>query len=74
MDRNGALDIDETKPLLTHFIEKYEEIHSTKLGPNERIAMEEKLFDEMDMDGSGTIDFHELKVYLSKKYDVMFRK
>jgi Ca2+-binding EF-hand superfamily protein len=36
--------------------------------------MEEELFDEMDMDGSGSIDFHELKVFLTKKYDQMFRK
>jgi len=36
--------------------------------------MESELFDEMDMDKSGMIDFHELKVFLTKKYDVMFRK
>lgn len=73
-DRNGCIDIDEAKPLLTHFISKYEEINDTQLNAGEKIKMEEDLFDEMDLDGSGTIDFHELKVFLTKKYDIMFRK
>lgn len=74
LDRNGQLDIEETKPLLNHFIQKYEQQHEMQLSENERIKMEEELFDEMDMDGSGTIDFHEMKVFLTKKYDQMFRK
>jgi len=45
-----------------------------KIVGDERTQMEEKLFVEMDQDQSGTIDFHELKVFLTRKYDVMFRK
>lgn len=36
--------------------------------------MEEQLFFEMDGDQSGTIDLLELKVFLTRKYDTLFRK
>lgn len=74
MDRNGALDLQETLPLLDHFIQRYEECQNVKIEGTERREMEERLFAEMDGDQSGTIDFHELKVFLTRKYDVMFRK
>lgn len=35
--------------------------------------MEEDMYNEMDGDQSGTIDFHELKVFLTRKYDNMFK-
>lgn len=66
--------MQETLPLLDHFIQKYEECQGVKIVGDERTQMEEKLFVEMDQDQSGTIDFHELKVFLTRKYDVMFRK
>ena len=74
LDRNGQLDIEETQPLLNHFIVKYEEAHDCKLEGDDHKAMCEKLFNEMDANKDGCIDFHELKVFLTRKYDQMFRK
>lgn len=74
LDRNGHLDIFELSELLSHFISRYEECHNVKLNAEDKKAMEERLFDEMDADKSGTIDLLELKVFLTRKYDLMFRK
>ena len=74
MDRTGHLDIFELSELLSHFIQRYEECHAVKLNSEDKKAMEERLFDEMDADKSGTIDLLELKVFLTRKYDLMFRK
>lgn len=45
-----------------------------KIVGDEHKSMCEKLFDEMDQNKDGSIDYHELKVFLTRKYDLMFRK
>lgn len=55
------------------FVTKYEERHEITLGNEESQALKDKIFDEMDGDQSGTIDQLELKVFLTRKYDEMFR-
>jgi Ca2+-binding EF-hand superfamily protein len=59
---------------LNHFIQKYEECHDVQIQGQEHKDMCEKLFSEMDMNKDGSIDYHELKVFLTRKYDMMFRK
>lgn len=73
-DRNGHLDIFALGSLLAHFFTKYEECHNLKMSSEERKELEEKIQSEMDFDGYGTIDQLELKVFLTRKYNEMFRK
>ena len=73
-DRNGHLDIFELSALLNHFTDAYEARHETKLTEEQKKEIVDKLIGEMDRDGSGTIDQLELKVFLTRKYDEMFRK
>lgn len=73
LDRNGDLDIQELQGLMQFFVNKYEERHSLKLSEDEASNLKDKIFKEMDRDQSGTIDMLELKVFLTRKYDEMFR-
>jgi Ca2+-binding EF-hand superfamily protein len=56
LDRNGALDVFELQPLLTHFINQYESRHNVELDSDAKEKMKDDLFNEMDIDKSGTID------------------
>jgi len=73
-DRNGHLDIFELSGIMDHFIMKYETRHELTLSEEEKNVIVDKIIEEMDRDSSGTIDLLELKVFLTRKYDQMFRK
>jgi len=51
----------------------YEKKKNLNLSEEEKQNLKEKIVDEMDQDKSGAIDLLELKVFITRKYDEMFR-
>ncbi len=74
VDANGTLDIAELTPLLTYFISIYEEKNGVQLTNEQSKQMRKQIVAELDYDQSGTIDELELRVFLTRKYDTLFRK
>lgn len=64
-DASGNLDIDECEDL-AELLLKQRDDYSDLTDIDKKNLMDE-IFNEMDLDGSGYVSYHELKVYLTRK-------
>ena len=64
-DQSGNLDIEECTDLADLLMRQRSD-YGTMTEIDKKNMMEE-IFKEMDMDGSGFVSYHELKVYLTRK-------
>jgi len=64
-DASGNLDIDECEDL-AELLLKQRDDYSDLTEIDKKNLMDE-IFNEMDLDGSGYVSYHELKVYLTRK-------
>ena len=62
---NGLLDVEELASLAKMLLK--ETLDFDDLTEDEIEERKVKIFDEMDMDKSGFVSFHEVKVYLTRK-------
>ena len=62
---NGYLDVEELDKLALVLIKERSEFDNLTADQKEEEKM--RIFDEMDMDKSGFVSFHEVKVYLTRK-------
>lgn len=74
LDTNGNLDIQELAPLISYFISCYEENHGLTFSKEQTEQMRKQIVAELDCDQSGAVDELELRVYLTRKYEALFRK
>lgn len=67
-NRDGEVDILKLGELLDFLVTDYQS-RNENADPNfDRESYKEAMYDEMDLDGSGFITVHELKVFLTKKF------
>lgn len=64
-DASGNLDIDECEDLADLLLKQRDDYAA--LSDISKKEMREVVFNEMDLDGSGYVSYHELKVYLTRK-------
>lgn len=64
-DASGNLDIDECEDLADLLLKQRDDYSS--LTEIDKKNLMNETFNEMDLDGSGYVSYHELKVYLTRK-------
>jgi Ca2+-binding EF-hand superfamily protein len=64
-DMSGLLDVEELSALAKMLLKETAEYDDLTQDQVEEQKL--KIFDEMDMDKSGFVSFHEVKVYLTRK-------
>lgn len=64
-DQSGSLDIDECADLADLLLRQREDYN--KMTTIDKKNQMDEIFQEMDLDGSGFVSYHELKVYLTRK-------
>ena len=64
-DQSGNLDIDECADLADLLLRQREDY--ANMTTIDKKNMMDEIFQEMDLDGSGFVSYHELKVYLTRK-------
>ena len=67
-DNSGLLDILEAEPLANLLVEVRCARKNLEMNELEKSEAKEELYRKMDLDGSGFISFHEMKVFLTRKY------
>lgn len=77
VDAFDRLDMEHLGSFMSFFVDEYDKFCQNKgqdaMSADAKEALTEQVFTEMDVDGSGTIDVYELKLWLTRFYIKLFK-
>lgn len=60
--------------MLETLVSEYARQHEGELDETARAELKQKLFEELDYDKTGSVDLLEFRVFMTRKFETMFRR